>query len=637
MGFAYIVILGLLGCVSSQLNPPILDIDSCPSDNLPYNVDGFPGSPFVLKPFQEVFHNPLPAQVHNKECRADGHCMYSYNIDVVDRQIYAFNATIPTCATKPGTWFMTYNGSVPGPTIEVPSGHESYVRFNNKIGNYFTESHKPCTGNRTGHPFSVHFHGSASLAPYDGWAEDETCFGESKNYVYPNNRPTTGWYHDHALHITAENANNGLAGLYLITDKCNAPWNIADIEEKHMILSDKLIDSECQLYIDKAGAHKDDLYGDINLVSGIPFPRMPLEPKQYRFRLLNAALSRSYLIQIKVADTLVNVHQSICKVVASDGGYSPAPVSLTNYGLRMGVAERYDMICDFTAYAGKTLYMWNDKDDKMLKAIPHFCYSHLIARLEIGTTVSGPAPVMDAKVLPKNNFRYTDNVIDSTVVAQATKMIKAGKFHRKMAFGRSMGQWTINGETWESFKIAAADIGHNSWELWMFESGGGWFHPVHMHLVDFYILHRDSDGGVQPYERLTPKDVLYLGPANKVFAIARFGAHKGDYMFHCHNLIHEDDDMMRAMRVIDNGMTSRTNTGNQFMVINNIVYSNYRYYDPMLTETSAKPSNEWPSVIEDASNKLNENVYRIFYPKADDKQLQNVVNPWKVTWACPAL
>ena len=58
----------------------------------------------------------------------------------------------------------------------------------------------------------MHLHGSASLAPYDGWAEDETCLGETKDYVFPNNRPVTGCYHDHALHITARNAYYGLAG-----------------------------------------------------------------------------------------------------------------------------------------------------------------------------------------------------------------------------------------------------------------------------------------------------------------------------------------------------------------------------------------------------------------------------------------
>jgi hypothetical protein len=88
------------------------------------------------------------------------------------------------------------------------------VRMNNKIaGNYFPLGQSPCDApGRSGRPFSTHLHGSASLATFDGWAEDETCGGETKDYIYPNNRPTTGWYHDHALHITADNAYYGLAG-----------------------------------------------------------------------------------------------------------------------------------------------------------------------------------------------------------------------------------------------------------------------------------------------------------------------------------------------------------------------------------------------------------------------------------------
>jgi len=79
---------------------------------------------------------------------------------------------------------------------------------------------------------------------------------------------------------------------------------------------------------------------------------------------------------------------------------------------------------------------------------------------------------------------------------------------------------------------------------------------VHVYLVDFYIVRRDRDNGVKTYELLSPNDILYLGP------------HKGDYMFHCHNLIHEDDDyMMRAFSVI----------GAHPFIINgfaNIIYSN---------------------------------------------------------------
>jgi hypothetical protein len=292
----------------------------CPQQNgLSYSVNGFPGTPYIVEPFKETFVNPTDAQSKGTVCRDDGHCLRSYEIDVKDVQKRIFDNSIPSCKQFNATWFLSYNGSVPGPTIIMPSGHESLVRFNNKINyktGYFKESYNPClaANGREGRPFSVHLHGSPSLPGYDGWAEDETCFGESKDYVYPNQHPNTGWYHDHALHVTADNAYLGLAGMYMSSSKskyggCGEPWNLEEIEEKLLILNDKVLDNKCQLKIDRKKAHKNNLYGDINLVSGIPFPKMPLEPKWYRFRLLNAAVSRPYLLKIKDDNSLVKACQ----------------------------------------------------------------------------------------------------------------------------------------------------------------------------------------------------------------------------------------------------------------------------------------------------------------------------------------
>ena len=184
----------------------------CPqTDGVPYSVDGFPGTPFKVMPFTDAFANPPEAIPSLRVCRPDGHCMISYDLSVYQTQKRPFDNAIPACKAFPWTWFKAYNGSIPGPTIRAPVGHESFVRFKNLINTrtgYFKETFDPCiaANNRSGRPISIHFHGSASLAPFDGWAKDVTCHGEIKDYVYPNNRAGTGWYHDHALHITAGNA-----------------------------------------------------------------------------------------------------------------------------------------------------------------------------------------------------------------------------------------------------------------------------------------------------------------------------------------------------------------------------------------------------------------------------------------------
>ena len=156
--------------------------------------------------------------------------MISYNIDVVNAQLRVFDNAIPSCRAFPATEFITYNGTVPGPTVEVPRGHESLIRFNNKVNGTFNNSlvhacnnnggnekdndddNDNDNDNKSGRPIAIHLHGAASLSVFDGWAEDEICFQESKDYVYPNNMAATLWYHDHALHINTQNVYLGLAG-----------------------------------------------------------------------------------------------------------------------------------------------------------------------------------------------------------------------------------------------------------------------------------------------------------------------------------------------------------------------------------------------------------------------------------------
>jgi bilirubin oxidase len=651
--FSFIIIRTCIG-QTIPLSPFGIQSEICPNqDGIVYSVNGFPSTPYKITPFIDTFKNPPVLQSKHKVCRNDGHCMYAFDLEIKPVQLRAFDNAINGCKNQSGTWFLSYNGQIPGPTIRMPTGHESLVRFKNMINTvtgYFKESYAPCVASngRTGRPISVHFHGSASLAPFDGWAEDETCFGEVKDYVYPNNRPGTGWYHDHALHITADNAYLGLAGLYVMSSKikdggCGEPWNLEDIEENVMILNDKVLDDKCQLKVDHFGVHENNLYGDINLVNGIPFPKMNFEPKWIRFRLLNAAVSRPYLLKIK--DSKLNdISQRICRVIAADGGFRKTHIAFPVEGLYMGVAERYEIVCNFANYGGRSVYFWNDFDSKVMKDVPYFCNSHLISRIDFTATTSSPAAIFNTTQNTPDPLKPIFNVLTTADLNNATAMVNAGQYHRLMHFGRTNGHWTINGETWDTAKIAASDVGQNTWEIWKFKTGGGWFHPIHMHLVDFFLMRRDREiiGGIEPVglrtnEILSPKDVFYLGPSEEIYVLARFGAHKGDYMFHCHNLIHEDNDMMRAMRIINSTLTTMNqNTANPFIInrLYNLVYNNWKYEDPMLGETAAKPSNLVRTLSVSYTNQtLYKNLYRIFYPTPSDiVYMRGARNPWQAQW-----
>lgn len=627
----------------------------CANDGVSANVNGFISTPYKIYPFVNDFTEPKEAIPKNKMCRTDGHCMLSYDITISQTQLRPFDLSVPNCKAYPGTWFLTYNNSIPGPTIRAPVGHESLVRFKNLINSvngYFKGSHNPClqSNGRSGRPTSVHFHGSASLAPYDGWAEDSTCYGEVKDYVYPNNRAGTGWYHDHALHITADNAYFGLAGLKIGSAKikdggCGEPWNLEDIEERSLILTDKVLDNKCQLRISLFSDHQDDLYGDINLINGIPFPKMNLEPKWYRFRILNAAVSRPYLFKVKDIK-LGDISQRICRVIATDGGFRNTHVAFPVEGLLVGVAERYEIVCNFSNYGNRTVYFWNDFDKDLMKDVPYFCHSHLLSRVTFSSTPSIPNPpvFMTTQTTP-DPLKPIFNVLTKADRDAAMTMATNDQYHREMVFGRTNGHWTINGETWDTAKIAASDVGQNTWEVWKFKTGGGWFHPVHMHLVDFFILKRDKEtlGGIVPLnlrsnEIWSPKDVFYLGPSEIVYVLARFGPHKGDYMFHCHNLIHEDNDMMRAMRMVHGSMGKNSATAQPFIInrLYNLVYNNWKYEDPMLGETSPRPSSLVRTMTDSYVNQtLYKNLYRIFYPTPSDiVYMKGAKNPWQSQW-CP--
>ena len=113
---------------------------------------------------------------------------------------------------------------------------------------------------------------------------------------------------------------------------------------------------------------------------------------------------------------------------------------------------------------------------------------------------------------------------------------------------RSGGLWKINNTTWEDIISSDFELLNSSPRLHeisiveMTNKSGGWFHPAHLHLVDARMLTRNGRP-VFDYER-GPKDTFYLGEGESVRVLAEFGPHKGRYMLHCHNLAHEDHDMM---------------------------------------------------------------------------------------------
>jgi spore coat protein A len=246
--------------------------------------------------------------------------------------------------TRPLTRVWGYDGVTPGPTIKVQRGRRVAVRHSQELPDTHWDQLYPATT-------SVHLHGSASLPQYDGYASDITPPGQYKDYYYPNFQDArTLWYHDHGIHHTANNAYMGLAAQYhIIDDRVDAALNLPTGRyDKTMTIRDAMFASNGDLiYADNS---ESGVYGDVILVNGVPWPSMPVEARRYRFRFLNASISRGYGYRLSNGAPFT--------VFATDGGLMKNPQQVKTF--RHGMAERYEVIIDFTGMEGQTVQLLND-------------------------------------------------------------------------------------------------------------------------------------------------------------------------------------------------------------------------------------------------------------------------------------
>ena len=420
------------------------------------------------------------------------------------------------------TQLWAYNGSVPGPTFRATQGRDLVVRqVNNLPGTHPTLGYTPWT--------SVHLHGSASLPQYDGYASDITNPGQWKDYRYPNWQPArTLWYHDHGLHHTAENVYMGLAGQYHLVDPLEASLPIPKGEfDVPLIVSDKMFTADGQLLFDNNDVK--GLYGDVITVNGTPWPVMKVKRRKYRFRMLNASISRSYKWSLDNGAPM--------KVIATDAGLMPAPQNVPSF--RHGVAERYEVVIDFAKYAPGTRIVLRNTSPKN------------------NTNFTNTDKVMMFEVTDEA-FTTKYNSVPAVLNANAPAMLVSeadAVVTRRMQFVREHGQWTINGQTWDDVvrsnfnSLLAAPI-RDTVEIWELSNpSGGWHHPAHIHFIDFKVLSRNGRPPLR--HELGAKDVVFLGENETVRLLIKFEKGAGKYMVHCHNLVHEDHDMMGQFEIVD--------------------------------------------------------------------------------------
>lgn len=332
------------------------------------------------------------------------------------------------------------------------------------------------------------------------------------------------WYHDHAHGHTAADAYYGQAGVYIITDPAEDALGLPSGKyDVPLCITDKIYQANGDLA--SPTNNPINFFGDTIEVNSQPWPYLNVEPRKYRFRLFDMSLSRSY--DIYIADENNNPIQF--QVIGSDSGLFAAPVDAKDVVISMG--ERYEIIIDFSCFAGQNITMFNGQQ---IAQINEFHNTDKVMRFVVGDSVTDES---------NNNVPSTLNgAIDWP--AQRDTIDKTFNFQMGGA-----DVWTVNGVDFsDPNSRVLARPPQGTVERWrLVHTGGPAVHPVHIHLVNMQVLSRTGGArGLMPYEAAGLKDVVMLAPGEIVDVLAFYGPWNGLYMFHCHNLVHEDHTMMAA-------------------------------------------------------------------------------------------
>ena len=224
-----------------------------------------------------------------------------------------------------------------------------------------------------------------------------------------------------------------------------------------LVVSDAMFDNQGQLLFDDND--ESGVFGDVILVNGRPWPVMKVERRKYRFRILNASVTRSYGWRLDTGGPMV--------VVATDGGLMPAPRSVKR--LLHGNAERYEVIIDFAQYRiGRRVTLRNiSPRNNRTSPTPTRSWRSTSCRRRVRTPGTRSPPCSTREP-------------DHDAPAAATTAT------RTMDLVRSGGQWTINGQTWADVEASAYQICRwraalNAVEIWEIRNDSGGLAPPAAH------------------------------------------------------------------------------------------------------------------------------------------------------------
>ncbi len=396
-----------------------------------------------------------------------------------------------------------------GPTIRLNSGNTANISFQNSL------SEKS----------NIHWHGLKIPANMDGHPEAIVNPGSSFNYQFiVNQRAGLSWYHPHPEGATARQAFQGLAGLFIINDPEEATLNLPSGNyEIPFVIQDKRLTSTGITYNPTTMEVMTGYMGGTILVNGEAPPYTEVATRFYRLRILNGSNARIYNLALSNNTDLI--------IIGNDGGLLKNPSTVKSILLAPG--ERLDVLVNFAGLSiGTEVFLESRMFDKGGSAQGKQGFK--IIKFKVTQTVSDgytiPAILSSFTALPASAASRTRDFILNVM---------------QMNGGMNMtGMHQINGKTYEKNRIDE-NVAANATEIWIFDnSQGDEPHPIHLHGVHFQVLERTGGRRQLTASESGWKDTVLLLPQEKVKLIIPFATLSGVFVFHCHNLEHEDDGMM---------------------------------------------------------------------------------------------
>ncbi len=467
----------------------------------------------------------------------------------------------------PLTTVWGYEGKYPGPTIEAQRDRPILVRYLNELPT--THLLPVDTSVHGAEPFRpevrtvVHLHDGNSPAEFDGhpdawFTPDLTTNGPlftTNLFRYPNRQPpTTLWYHDHAIGITRLNVYAGLAGFYLLRDKTEERLNLPSGQfEVPLVIQDRSFNQDASLFY--PATIVPEFFGNTILVNGKVWPFLEVEPRRYRFRLLNGSNARFYNLKLDPPLAMAQI--------GVDGGFLKRPVVLDE--ILLAPAERADVIIDFRGFEGVTFTLTNSAPTPFPDGDEPDENTGVVMQFRVTLPLSCRDRSRIPRKLPAGPFPRLRDVVR---VRDLTLNEREDEMGRVISL---LGIRDIHGRPlplpWGDSTTEMPRLGDV--EIWRLINTTGDTHPIHPHLVRFLILDRqpfdvarlEATGRLVFTGPSVPaaeneqglKDTVRANPGEVTRFIVRFGDFPGEFVWHCHILEHEDHEMMRRLEVVADG------------------------------------------------------------------------------------